>query len=95
MTPITTTAALPLVLMEIALTTQAPTDVRVTLDTQEKIARLTLMNARHRLADMELVLIRSTATSVSVTLDILGTTVMLRSTNVNLRLAFTALAKIK
>lgn len=95
MTPITTTAALPLVLMEIALTTQAPTDVRVTLDTQEKIARLTLMNARHLLADMELVLIRSTATSVSVTLDILGTTVMLRSTNVNLRLAFTAFAKIK
>ena len=37
---------------EIALTTQAPTDVHVTLDTQEKVARSTLMNARHRLVDM-------------------------------------------
>ena len=34
-------------------------------------------------------LIKSTATSVSVRLDILGPTVILRSTNVNLRLAFT------
>ena len=39
-------------------------------------------------------LIKSTATSVSVTLDILGTTVLLRSTNANLRLAFTVRSSI-
>lgn len=93
MIPITTTAALPLAFMEIALTTQAPTVVHVTLDTQDEIARLTLMNARHRLVDMELALIKATAIAVSVTLDILGTTVLLRSTNANLCLVFTAHAK--
>lgn len=91
-TRITTTAAVPLVFMEIALTTQAPTDAGVTLDTQEKTARLTLMNVLHRRADMELVLIKSTATSVSVTLGILAMIAKLRSTNASLRPVFAAYA---
>ena len=37
----------------------------------------------------ELALIKATAIAVSVTLDILGTTVLLRSTNANLCLVFT------
>lgn len=40
-TRIMTIAALPLVFTETALTTRVPTAARVTLDTREKIARLT------------------------------------------------------